>query len=926
MNPFKGLRAFHEDDNSDFFGRDRLVADVVRRLDQGERLIGLVGPSGSGKSSVVRAGLIPALRKGAITGSDGWLIAQMVPGAHPFAELEVALLRSSLDAPDSLADQLADPETGILRAALRMIPSDESRLLLVINQLEELFTLVEDDDERGRFLAGLMAALEDPHGRVMVVLTLRADFYDRPLAYPEFGTRLGDGVVNVVSLTSDELEEAAQKPARRAGVTFEPALLAALLTDVVGRPGALPLFQYTMTELFDRRVGDTLTLDSYRAMDGVSGALTKRADDLYAELDRDQQAAAKQLFLRLVTIADGDEWGRRRVPASEIVSLDVDVVALQSVIELYTGHRLLTLDRDFVTGSPTVEVAHESLLTEWDRLRGWIEDGREDVHRHATLTTAMNEWIKADRDDDYLLGGTRLEGYEQWAASAVMQLTTDERAYLDAAVEVRVRTHRAEAERVALEAKTARSATRRLWGLAAAVAVLAAVGAWLLVAALAPEPPVIALLGVERDGVGGIRDQIADGFEQAQRDFGFQPDTVTPISDPRAEIEKFLDTGPGLVILENIFAVGRDSELAVEELAEKYPGVWFAVLEGAFSSEVDIPNVTFAAFRSEEGSFLAGAAAAITSQTRIIGFVGGPPIVIDAFRAGFEAGAKFVDPDVEILSRYLSGPGFEVFGDRALSEEAARDLFQRGADIIYHAAGEGGRGIFTAAAEGSNETTRLWGIGVDVNEYLVVDPELRDYVLTSVLKRHDSAVEVFIERYLDGTLESGPLELGLGNQGFDYARSGGFLDEATISELEDIRRAIIAGEITIPRLPDGPATSPPPADVEATLTFDGERCDLVGIGTPELGEFVRVSIENASPVEVVFGVFKFRDGTTINDLQESGPFAFSEFPGFFYTAARVNPGRTHALTVELAFLGVWGVTCFAENNEFHTPLFTVDDR
>ena len=211
MNPFKGLRAFHEDDNSDFFGRDRLVADVVRRLDQGERLIGLVGPSGSGKSSVVRAGLIPALRKGAITGSDGWLIAQMVPGAHPFAELEVALLRSSLDAPDSLADQLADPETGILRAALRMIPSDESRLLLVIDQLEELFTLVEDDDERGRFLAGLMAALEDPHGRVMVVLTLRADFYDRPLAYPEFGTRLGDGVVNVVSLTSDELEEAAQE-------------------------------------------------------------------------------------------------------------------------------------------------------------------------------------------------------------------------------------------------------------------------------------------------------------------------------------------------------------------------------------------------------------------------------------------------------------------------------------------------------------------------------------------------------------------------------------------------------------------------------------------------------------------------------------------------------------------------------------------
>ena len=486
VNPFKGLRAFDEDDSSDFFGRDRLVTDVVRRLDQGERLIGLVGPSGSGKSSVVRAGLIPALRKGAIERSDRWLFAQMVPGSHPFAELEAALLRSSLDAPDSLTEQLADPDMGVLRAILRVLPSEHSRLLLVIDQLEELFTLVEDDDERARFLASLLPALEDPHGRVMVVLTLRADFYDRPLAYPEFGSRLGDGVVNVVPLMPDELEWAAQGPAERTGVSFEPAALAALLTDVVGQPGALPLFQYTLTELFDRRVGDTLTLDSYRAVDGVRGALTRRADDLYADLDTGQQAAAKQLFLRLVTIADSDEWGRRRVPASEIVSLDVDVVALQAVIELYAAHRLLTLDRDQVTGSPTVEVAHEALLTEWARLREWIEGSRDDVRRHAALTSAMKEWSEADGDPDYLLTGTRLDGYEKWAATATMQLTLDQRNYLDTAIKKREQTGAAEVERLALETKTTRSAKRRLWELAAAVTVLVAIGGAFVIAALAP--------------------------------------------------------------------------------------------------------------------------------------------------------------------------------------------------------------------------------------------------------------------------------------------------------------------------------------------------------------------------------------------------------------------------------------------------------
>jgi len=223
------------------------------------------------------------------------------------------------------AQVLEDETLGMLRAALRILPDDMSRLVLVIDQFEELFTLVEDEAERRRFLVNLVAAMDDPHARVVVVLTLRADSYHKPLGYMDLAARLASNVVNVLPLTSDELEAAAQEPAARNGVTLEPALLAELLADVIGEPGALPIFQYALTELFDRRESNVLTVAAYRAMGGVRGALSRRADDLYHRLTFDEQEAARQLFLRLVSITEHDDWGRRRVPASEIVSMGVTV-------------------------------------------------------------------------------------------------------------------------------------------------------------------------------------------------------------------------------------------------------------------------------------------------------------------------------------------------------------------------------------------------------------------------------------------------------------------------------------------------------------------------------------------------------------------------------------------------------------------------
>src|SRR5439155_10575353 len=302
--PYKGLRPFEEADAGYFFGREALTNELVERL-AGARFLAVVGPSGSGKSSVVRAGLIPAIRGGALSGSERWLVVEMLPGAHALEELEAALLRVAVNPPSSLLEQLERDENGLLRAVKRVLPSDDSVLVLVIDQLEEVFTLVQHEDRRAHFLASIEAAVMDPRSRLRVVTTLRADFYDRPLLYRGFADLMRSYVEAVVPLSSDELERAIVNPAKQLDVGMEPGLLADMLAEVVDEPGALPLLQYALTELFDRREGNTLTLSAYRDIGGIAGALAGRADELYRALDADGRGACRQLFLRLVTLGEG---------------------------------------------------------------------------------------------------------------------------------------------------------------------------------------------------------------------------------------------------------------------------------------------------------------------------------------------------------------------------------------------------------------------------------------------------------------------------------------------------------------------------------------------------------------------------------------------------------------------------------------------
>ena len=407
VNPFKALSAFRESDAADFYGRDRLIArfvDVLERPGSAGRLLAVVGPSGSGKSSAVRSGLLPILRAGGVSGSADWFITTMMPGRHPFDELESALSRVAVRQPGPLVEIMRDDDRGIARAIGQTLPDADSELLLVIDQFEEVFTHTSQA-ERTQFLDGLLAAVHDPRTRLRVVLTIRADFLGGPLRHAQLAARLETAMVTVSPLAADELEAAIVEPVRRQGAGYESGLVARIMADVGDQPGALPLLQYALTELFDANDAGLLKAESYDAIGGLAGALATRADDILTAMTIDQQAVARRLFGRLVTLGDGTEDTRRRVKRRELG----EHPDMLTVIDVFGAARLLVFDHDPATREPTVEVAHEMLLQAWPRLRTWLDDDREDLRTLNGVGAATESWIASDRDEGELARGGRLE-------------------------------------------------------------------------------------------------------------------------------------------------------------------------------------------------------------------------------------------------------------------------------------------------------------------------------------------------------------------------------------------------------------------------------------------------------------------------------------------------------------------------------------
>jgi DNA-binding SARP family transcriptional activator/ABC-type glycerol-3-phosphate transport system substrate-binding protein len=429
-NPFKGMRPFDEHDAPDFFGRETLIRRLVDRLDEvarGDGLLVLVGPSGSGKSSVVRAGLVPAIRRGALAGSQGWSVAIMVPGNRPFDELTAALRRVGVARvrPDHVRR-----DGGFAEALERLVP--DGRLLLVVDQLEELFWRVANEAERRRFAGSLTQALASSGGRLVVVATLRADALDLALSMPELSEPVRTGLEIVGRLSREELTRAITRPAELAGVEVEDGLVARMIADVEDRPGTLPLLQYSLSELYDQGAGRRLTCDAYEALGGVMGSVGRRAEQIYRDLEPDAQPLAREVFLRLVAPHQGTAPTARRVSRAELESLDDGRGGLERVLVAFGRARLVSFDRDPVTGEPTVEPAHEALLSQWGRVAGWIEEAREGLWMRERLAEAAADWTDAGDDPGYLLTGSRLALFRDWAVGTTLRLSAAEQAYLRA--------------------------------------------------------------------------------------------------------------------------------------------------------------------------------------------------------------------------------------------------------------------------------------------------------------------------------------------------------------------------------------------------------------------------------------------------------------------------------------------------------------
>jgi DNA-binding SARP family transcriptional activator/basic membrane lipoprotein Med (substrate-binding protein (PBP1-ABC) superfamily) len=768
-NPYRGLQAFSEDDADVYFGREDLVAEVLDRLDTGSGLVSIVGPSGSGKSSAAQAGIIPVLR------ARGETVVLFAPGSRPLWELATALERAGFGARAALAPRLEEGAAELARVFAR--PA-----VLIIDQFEELFTRSEPD-AAVRFSELVARAVEDEAVPVRAVVTLRADYYDKPLAMPALAALFPDSVVGVKPMTPQDIERAVVQPAGAAGAAVEPALLAQLIADMRAEPGALPLLQFALFELYERAAAQ-LTLAGYQQLGGLQGALTRRADELLHELDRDGRVLVEQLMLRMVQTGRAAATSRP-VRVRDLLDLGFDRVALQGVLEAFGSQRLLTFDRD-ASGAAVVEIAHEYLLSGWRQLAAWIEEHAEDLDRLHALDAATEEWAVAGRSEDYLLRGERLRGFEDWRARTGLRLTRTERAFLDASQALRDREAARQAEHAAIAAALARSARRRLWAFGAAAAALAA-ALTILVATLIPEPPpdVIIWSAMDDSAFGGL---IAQGFQRAVDKHGARAEHLLDEPGLAPSVASRLARGTGLVLLINTLF----EQPAVHRLIEEHPDttfLWLDCQEVLITTEPR-PNESCIFSRNEHLGFLAGVAAALKTSAAHVGIV----IGVDApfmhpFQEGFEQGVAHVDPSIRVGSVYLS-PLFDGFGSPTLGWLAANALTGEGADVVFHAAGESGNGVFEAIHAAAERSGReLWAVGVDVDEHAKIEAwksepwadeaafsGWQEHILTSIVKRLDVVVEDAVDSYFT-TGDVGEVGLSLENGGIDYVTTGGFVDD-----------------------------------------------------------------------------------------------------------------------------------------------------
>ncbi len=491
--PYRGLDAFDVGDVRFFAGRSgtvkRLVSGVGELLDGANpKLLGIVGDSGSGKSSLARAGLIPALLDGALERAPSWKYLVVKPGSSPIQSLVLAFSNADGKSSDPRAvldlkkNLESDPANLSLIAAAF---AGSGRLVLLADQFEETFSLCRDETERRLFIDALMHACAAPDSRTFVLLTLRADFYGTCAEhdYSGFAGALNRQHLLVGPMNAEELQQAIRDPAVRAGYEVEDALVEILVHDALDQRGALPLLQFTLDELWRRRTGRTLTLDSYRKMNGLSGALNEQADKLYGSLTPDQQAIVRRILLRLVQIGDDGRLLRNRVSLPQLLPRREDSERAKAVRDLLD--RLASRDYRLVTitaaingdGSPGaepayVEVTHEALIRNWKQLRGWLEDkqNREFLLWRQSFLVMLVVWREANHDGTAHLRGPMLARALHWIRDRPDDFSPEESEFIDASRATATEEEREQLHRRAI-----------VWALGIAVAVAAVALIFLIV-------------------------------------------------------------------------------------------------------------------------------------------------------------------------------------------------------------------------------------------------------------------------------------------------------------------------------------------------------------------------------------------------------------------------------------------------------------
>ncbi|MBD0390345.1 MAG: ATP-binding protein, partial [Nostoc sp. C3-bin3] len=423
-NPYRGLYAFESEQAQYFCGRDEAVRTLISRLAE-SRFLAVIGYSGSGKSSLVKAGLLPQLKSDRLPGSSEWAIASFTPGEHPLGKLVDILARQQ---------QQNKPH------------------LLFIDQFEEVFTLCQDDEERKAFIRLVAQEVKKGEGETRIILTIRGDFLNRCADYLEIITLINSipptsFIVTPMSFT--ELEEAIEKPAKLHGVTFERGLVSQISGDVVNRPGALPILQYALKELWRVCIEEPespqplLTRKGYEEIGGVKGALDKRATILYESLTTVDQAFARRLFMELVQLGEAGEVTRRRASWERLEAISDSPQQLQRVVGLLAGSQ----QRLIITDEKTVEVAHEALLSEWKLLNTWIAENLENIRLSRSLEEDCQEWLQRfNKSDDALLAGAKLAVISEWVNKTQPRLTPLESEFLHKSLERRDREIQAELE------------------------------------------------------------------------------------------------------------------------------------------------------------------------------------------------------------------------------------------------------------------------------------------------------------------------------------------------------------------------------------------------------------------------------------------------------------------------------------------------